>query len=107
MSNVADITTADFDQEVLQSPLPVLIDFWAPWCGPCRAMSPVIDQVAEEMSDKLKVVKMNTQDHSEKAADLGIMSIPCFIIFKGGEEIERLVGGRSYEDFKSFIEPHI
>ena len=107
MSKAADITTADFDQEVAQSTLPVLIDFWAPWCGPCRAMSPTVDKVAEELSDKLKVVKMNTQDHPEKAAELGIMSIPCFIIFKGGEEVERLVGGRSYEDFKSFIEPHI
>ena len=92
MSNVQDFTDANFDSEVLQSDQPVLVDFWAPWCGPCRQLGPVIDQLAEENGATVKIGKVNIDDNSGTAQKYGVSSIPTLMIFKGGEVLERFVG---------------
>tara|TARA_B100001989_G_C24433561_1_gene410272 strand:+ start:466 stop:858 length:393 start_codon:yes stop_codon:yes gene_type:complete len=87
-----EVTDKDFESEVLNSELPVLVDFWAPWCGPCRALAPVIDQVASEYEGKVKVFKLNTDENPESAVKFRINSIPNLIFFKGGKPVEQLVG---------------
>jgi len=91
--NVVEFTSANWDQEVLQSDKPVLVDFWAPWCGPCRALAPTIDRVAEQFAGQLKVGKLNTDDNQDIAIKYGISGIPQLLLFKGGgEPKERMVG---------------
>lgn len=85
-------TDATFDAEVLKSELPVLIDFWAPWCGPCRIIAPVVDEIAETYKGKLKVVKMNVDENGQAPQTYGVMAIPTLILFKGGELKEKVVG---------------
>ena len=92
MANVSDVTMANFDAEVLQAAGVVLVDFWAPWCGPCRAMAPVLDTVSQEQEGKVKVVKVNVDDNQQLAVRFGVQSIPTLIIFKGGEPVDRVVG---------------
>jgi len=92
MSKVAEVTDANFEAEVLKHPSPVMVDFWASWCGPCRTMAPIIEAIAAEYEGKLKVAKINVDEHQSMAAKYAIMSIPTLIIFKEGEEIDRLVG---------------
>ncbi len=92
MSAVQSVTTTDFDQEVLQSDVPVLVDFWAAWCGPCRAIAPHVDAVAEEYAGKAKVVKLNVDDAPEIAGRYGVQSIPTLIVFKGGQKVGEMVG---------------
>ncbi|MHB0937553.1 MAG: thioredoxin [Armatimonadota bacterium] len=92
MANVSDVTMANFDAEVLQAAGPVLVDFWAPWCGPCRAMAPVLDTISQEQEGKVKVVKLNVDDNQQLAVRYGVQSIPTLIIFKGGEPVDRVVG---------------
>ena len=92
MSAVQAVTTTDFDQEVLQSDVPVLVDFWAAWCGPCRAIAPHVDAVAEEYAGKAKVVKLNVDDAPEIAGRYGVQSIPTLIVFKGGQKVGEMVG---------------
>jgi len=91
--NVTEFTTANWDQEVLKSDQPVLVDFWAPWCGPCRALAPTIDKLATQYAGRVKVGKLNTDDNPDLAVRYGISGIPQVLLFKGGEEPrERLVG---------------
>jgi thioredoxin 1 len=91
--NVLEFTTENWDQQVVQSDQPVVVDFWAVWCGPCRALAPVIDRLAEQYAGKVKVGKLNTDDHQDLAVRYGISAIPQVLIFKGGEEPkERIVG---------------
>ena len=92
MSAAPSVNTADFDKEVLQSDVPVLVDFWAAWCGPCRAIAPHVDAVAEEYSGKAKVVKLNVDDAPEIAGRYGVQSIPTLIIFKDGQKVGEMVG---------------
>ncbi|SES84240.1 thioredoxin [Anaerobranca gottschalkii] len=92
MSKALEITSANFNQEVLESEVPVLVDFWAPWCGPCKMLSPIIDQLVDEYGDKLKIVKVNVDENPDLAGDYGIMSIPTLILFKNGEEVETISG---------------
>ena len=107
MGSALDVTGANWQSEVLDSPIPVLVDFWAPWCGPCKMMGPTIDQLAGEMEGKLKVVKLNTQEHPEVAARYGVMSIPNFVVLKSGAVAHQMVGAMPYAAFKAAVEPHI
>jgi thioredoxin 1 len=97
----------NFEQEVIQSDKPVLIDFWASWCGPCRAVAPVIDQLAEEFSGKAKVGKINVDEQNELASRYRIMSIPTVMLFKNGQVVEKLIGARSREEFSKLIENNL
>ena len=89
---VTDVTDAEFEEKVLQSDTPVLVDFWAAWCGPCRALAPVVDQVATEYNGKLKVMKMDVDRNNNTPGRYGIRGIPALLVFKGGKVAEQIVG---------------
>lgn len=102
MANLLDLTNNNFEAEVLNSDKPVLVDFWAPWCMPCKMMAPVLDELAEDMKDSLKVAKLNTDEaeNQELAVKYQIQSIPNLKVFKGGEVIGEFVGMRDKESLK-------
>ena len=99
-----DVSDSDFETEVLKSDGPVLVDFWAEWCGPCKALSPLIDEVAQEMGDKLKVVKINIDDNPESPTKYGVRGIPTLMLFKGGEIVDTRVGGLPKSQLTEWIE---
>lgn len=99
MANEIVLTDATFENEVIKSSVPVLVDFWAPWCGPCKAVAPIVQEIAGEYNGKVKVGKVNTDENQGIATQYGIMAIPTLMIFKGGEVSERITGAQS----KKFI----
>ncbi|MEI7510832.1 MAG: thioredoxin [Candidatus Peregrinibacteria bacterium] len=101
------LTDENFDAEVLQSDLPVLVDFWAPWCGPCQMMGPIIEQLATEYEGKVKVGKIDVQDYTEQAQTYGVMGIPAFKIFKNGEVVEEIVGAVPADKIRTALDKHI
>lgn len=94
MSKAVPVTDATWDDEVLAAPLPVLVDFWAEWCGPCRMVSPIVDEIAGERAEQLKVLKLNVDDNPGVARRYQVMSIPTLMLFKDGAEAKRIVGAR-------------
>ncbi len=101
------VTDADFESEVLRSDLPVLVDFWAPWCGPCKAMNPVMEELGELYAGKVKIVKMNVDENMDVPSKHNVMSIPTFIIFKGGEVFTQFIGARSKTDMQKELDSAI
>ena len=98
---------ADFQKEVLESPITVLVDFSAAWCGPCRAIEPHVAQIEAELAGKAKVVKIDVDEHSDVASRYGIMSIPALVVFKNGQEVDRLVGAAPKDRILSLISKHL
>ena len=92
MSSAAAVTDSSFEQEVLKSDMPVLVDFWAPWCGPCRMVSPIVDEISKDFEGKIKVCKLNTDENPNVASQYGIRSIPTLMIFKDGQKVDTVVG---------------
>ena len=98
-----EITQENFKQEVLDSDKPVLIDFWAPWCMPCKIIAPAVEKLAVELKDKVKVAKSNVDDSPEIATDLSVLNIPTLVLFKGGKEVSRIIGVNSKEAIEAKI----
>lgn len=95
MSAAPAVSTTEFDKQVLEAEVPVLVDFWAVWCGPCRAIAPAVDTVADEFAGRAKVYKLNVDENPEIAGRYGVQSIPTLIVFKGGQKVGELVGGQN------------
>ena len=104
MTKPQDVSDNEWDSEVLSNDTPVLVDFWAPWCGPCKMVAPVVDELAEEYDGKVKFVKLNTDDNIETASKYGIRSIPTLMVFKGGEAVEQVVGFRPKSELKKSLD---
>jgi thioredoxin 1 len=103
MSVAVAVTDATFEAEVVQSPTPVLVDFWATWCGPCKQMSPVIDEIAGRMGDRVKVVKVDVDANPDVASRFGVRSVPTLLMFKGGEAIDRKIGAQPKQKLEQWI----
>ena len=107
MSNVGEVTDATFEAEVLKATLPVLVDFWAPWCGPCRAVAPVVEEIANEYNGKLKVLKLNTDENPKTAQSYRISGIPSLMVFKNGQPVEQVVGAVPKTTLSTAVNKHI
>ena len=107
MSQAAAVTTADFDTEVLQADVPVLVDFWAVWCGPCRRVGPEVDAVADQLEGKAKVMKVNVDEEPDIAARYGVQSIPTLIIFKEGKVVDQMVGAYPRTVIADKLQTHV
>ena len=102
-----DVTDSTFDQEVLKSDKPVLVDFWAPWCGPCRAIAPVLSELAEQRQDQIKVAKVNIDEHQQYAARLRVMTVPTLVLFKDGQPVGHVTGGVPRNMIVGLLDRHL
>ncbi len=107
MANITEFTDSNWDDEVLKSDLPVVIDFWAEWCGPCRMVAPIVEELSDEYNGKVKFGKLDVDSNSGTAARYGIRSIPTLLIFKDGDEVARLIGAKPKNQMVKELEPHI
>ena len=101
---IPNVSAADFDTAVLRSPTPVLVDFWAEWCGPCKMIAPVLEELAGELGGKAQIVKINIDDNPQVAGQYGIMSIPTLLLFKDGQVVDQVVGMKSKRDLAQMVE---
>jgi thioredoxin 1 len=107
MSDVTEVKEADFKEVVLDSDVPVLVDFWAPWCGPCRMVAPVVEEIAQQYEGKVKVVKLNTDENPQIASQYGIRSIPTLMVFKDGQKQDTVVGAVPKTTLSNTLEKHL
>ncbi len=107
MPVAVQVTDSSFKQEVLDSEVPVLVDFWAPWCGPCRMVAPVVDEIAQQYEGQIKVVKLNTDENPNVASQYGIRSIPTLMIFKGGQRVDMVVGAVPKTTLSNTLEKYL
>jgi thioredoxin len=107
MSNIGTVTETDFQSTVLDSETPVLVDFWAEWCVPCHMVSPVVEEIGNEKGDSLKVAKLNIDENPQTTRSYGVMSIPQLILFKGGQEVARVIGAKPKDVILKDLAPHL
>src|ERR1700720_4060199 len=103
-TNIVTLTQDNFDQEVLKSATPILVDFWAEWCGPCKMIGPILDELADEYSGRVRIGKVNIDDHQNLASQFGVRAIPTLLMFQNGEVAEQIVGLRSKRDLKASMD---
>jgi thioredoxin len=103
--NIPDVTDASFQAEVIESETPVLVDFWAPWCGPCRVVAPVLEEIAQERGEDLRVVQLNVDDNQQTAAAFEVLSIPTLILFKQGQVAKKVIGAYPKKRLEAELEP--
>ncbi len=107
MAKLAQVTASTFDAEVLKSDIPVLVDFWAEWCAPCKMIAPFLEQIAEEYAGKIKVVKLDADSNNQTTMQFGVRSLPTLLLFKNGQAVERMVGAMPKERLLTHIRPHL
>ncbi len=104
MTKPQEITDAEFDQEVLNADFPVVVDFWAEWCGPCKVIAPILEELANEYEGKIKFVKVDTEENFETLSTYGILSLPTLLVFKGGERVDQILGARPKSNLKRSLD---
>ncbi|MBX6753901.1 thioredoxin [Thermorudis peleae] len=107
MAKPVTVSDETFESEVIQSAVPVLVDFWAPWCGPCRIIAPILEEIAEEKGEQLKVAKVNVDENMRIATELGVTSIPTLVLYKNGRPVERIIGAQPKQRLLQQIEKHL
>lgn len=105
--SIINTTDATFEQDVLQADKPVLVDFWAAWCGPCKAIAPTLEELAADYAGRASIVKVNVDDNPETAARFGIRSIPTLFVFKNGEKVDTVIGSRPKSEFAELLDKHL
>lgn len=105
--NTVAVTDTSFDKDVMKSSTPVLVDFWAEWCGPCRALAPKLEEIAVEMSTQIKIVKMNVDENPQTPGQYGIRGIPALLLFKDGKQVGELIGNQPKDNITEFLKSHI